>query len=144
MFEHMQKRPAAGKRQDWKPLVICPNAAMRLRIRTALSEQGFADFHLLSQYPRPGEVADLATRQSCNLCFLDVASNAEQGLLLIGEAAASMPVVALNPCNDADLILRCLRRGASEFLSEATAEQVGGVLERLTRQRAPAAPQRNS
>ncbi len=140
MFEHMQKRAAGKSRQDWKPLVVCPNIPMGLRIRSALTDQGFAEVCVLSQYPRAGEIGELVARQGCNLCFLDVASNPEQALLLVTEAAAAVPVVALNPCNDADLILRCLRRGACEFLSEPTAEQVSGVLERLARQRAPVTP----
>jgi pilus assembly protein CpaE len=53
-----------------------------------------------------------------------------------------VPVVALNPENDADLILRCLRRGACEFVSAPTAAQIKEVLERLNRLRAPAAPAR--
>jgi len=140
----MQKRTASNLRQDWKPLVVCPEARMGQRIRSALSEQGIAEACVLEQYPRPGEIGELVTRHGLNLCFLDVASNPEQALLLIAEAAAAMPVVALNPCNDADLILRCLRRGACEFLAEASAEQVGGVLERLARLRTPATPQKSS
>lgn len=113
---------------------------MAIRIRSALADRGFAEICVLAEYPRAGEAAELVARQGCNLCFLDVASNPEQALPLVTEVAAAIPVVALNPCNDADLILRCLRRGACEFLSEATAEQVGGVLERLARQRSPMTP----
>jgi pilus assembly protein CpaE len=49
-----------------------------------------------------------------------------------------MPVVALNPQNDADLILRCLRRGACEFLSDGGSPQLRALLDRLNRLRAPA------
>ena len=144
MFEHTQKRAAGSRREDWRPLVVCPDAKMAQQIRSALSEQGFEEIVLLPHYPRSGEVVDLTPRHQFNICFLDVASNPEQALLMVGETAAVMPVVALNPCNDADLILRCLRRGACEFLSECTSEQVGGVLERLTRHRTPPAPQKAS
>jgi pilus assembly protein CpaE len=60
-------------------------------------------------------------------------------MLLIAEAAPAMPVVALSTRKDADLILRCLHRGAGEFLAEPTAEQLGVALDRLMRLRAPAA-----
>ncbi|MBZ5579006.1 MAG: hypothetical protein LAP40_20790 [Acidobacteriia bacterium] len=122
----------------WKPLIVCPHPEMSRLVRSALRELGFTDVCPLSEYPRPGSIAGLAAQQGCNICFLDVASNQDQALLLIGEAAPAVPVVALNPHNDADLILRCLRRGACEFVSEASAEQVRAVLERLARLRAPA------
>jgi pilus assembly protein CpaE len=48
-----------------------------------------------------------------------------------------MPVVALNPRNDADMILRCLRKGACEFLAHPSAEAVRGLFERLARARSP-------
>src|SRR5262249_23978388 len=79
----------------------------------------------------------LLSRYGSNVCFLDVAADPEDALPLITEAAREVPVVAINPRNDADLILRCLRRGASEFLSDPSNEQVTGVLERLERLRAP-------
>jgi pilus assembly protein CpaE len=122
----------------WKPLLLCPHAGMARSIRAALAELGFNDVHHRSEYPRPGTIAGLAGEQGFNLCFLDVASNEEEALPLISEAAATMPVVTMNPVNDADLILRCLRRGACEFVSEATAEQVNAVLVSLARLRSPA------
>jgi pilus assembly protein CpaE len=124
----------------WKPLLACPHAAMARSIRASLSEVGVTECHHLTEYPRPGSVAGLLAQQGWNICFLDVASNQEVALPLITEAAPAVPVVAMNPINDADLILRCLRRGACEFVSEATAEQVAGVLARLARLRAPAEP----
>jgi len=119
----------------WKPLIICPHAGMS---RSVLNSLGLADSCHVAEYPRPGAVAALAAQSECNVCFLDVASNEEQALPLISETAPVVPVVALSSHNDADLILRCLRHGACEFLSEATAEQVKEVLERLRRLRAPA------
>jgi pilus assembly protein CpaE len=127
----------------WKPLVICPNAPMALRVRSALGEQGLQDVCLVSQYPQAGAIAGIAARQGADICFLDVASNPERALQLISEAAPSIPVVALNPGNDADLILRCLRLGACEFLADATSEQLGSVLERLSRLHAKAEARKN-
>jgi pilus assembly protein CpaE len=82
-------------------------------------------------------------RQGSDICFLDVASDPERALQLISEAAPAIHVVAMNPGNDADLILRCLRLGACEFLSDSTSEQVGAVLERLSRVHAKAEPPRH-
>jgi pilus assembly protein CpaE len=123
----------------WKLSIICPHSGMSRQIRSALSELGFEAVNQIAEYPRLGAVAALLAEQECNLCFLDVASNQEHALRLISETASAVPVVALNPHNDADLILRCLRRGACEFLSEPTAEQVNAVLERLSRLHKPQA-----
>jgi Flp pilus assembly CpaE family ATPase len=86
-----------------------------------------------------GTIAALAVQQQANICFLDVSTNAEHAQLLIGELAPSVAVVALHGRNDADLILRCLRRGACEFLSDPTVDSLRGVFERLSRARTPAA-----
>ena len=102
------------------------------------TELGVAQVQHLGEYPRMGTLAEVAGKGGCNVCLIDVASNPEHAMLLIGEASASMPVVALNMRKDADLILRCVRRGAAEFLAEPTAEQLRAVLDRLTRLRGPA------
>jgi pilus assembly protein CpaE len=124
----------------WKALIISPHPAMAGAVRAALTELGIEDVQSLTEYPRPGAMAGLVAQQGGDICFLDVASNQEVALPLISEAVAVVPVVAMNPVNDADLILRCLRRGACEFVSEATAEQVSGVLARLARKRSPPHP----
>jgi len=142
MSEQTQKHAAASGQGDWKPLVVCPNAALAARIRSALAEQGCADPAIATQYPRAGELPRYMASNGCNLCFLDVSSSPPQALELIAEAAAVAPVVALNPSNDADLILRCLRAGAREFLADASAEQLRGVMDRLVRMVVPASPRK--
>jgi pilus assembly protein CpaE len=121
----------------WKPLLICPDAELERRMRKALLEAGAPGAQVAGEYPHPGELAAIASRQQSNICFLDVVSDQERALRLISEASASMPVVALNPHKDADLILRCLRRGAREFLSVPEADNVRAIFERLSRDQAP-------
>jgi pilus assembly protein CpaE len=125
----------------WKPLVLCPNPELARRMRSALSEIGVAEAERSAGYPVPGEIP-AAVRKSCNIAFLDVTTNEDRALPLITELAGAMPVVALHARNDADLILRCLRRGASEFLSDAAPEPVRAVLDRLSRARTPEPPGR--
>ena len=133
----MKTRTAPESGDGWQPLVVCPSSGLARALRPALAECGYANACILTEYPGPGNISALLTRHEANVCFLDVAANPEQALLLISEAAHDVPVVAVNPCNDADLILRCLRRGASEFLSEGVSDQVCAVLERLSRLKAP-------
>ena len=126
--------------QIWKPLIVCPHRELSSRVRAALIELGIQTATHLADYPRMGSLNGLAAEGECNVCFLDVSSNPEHAMLLLVEAATSMPVVVLNTRKDADLILRCLHRGAGEFLAEPTTEQLRTALERLARLRLPAAP----
>jgi pilus assembly protein CpaE len=108
-------------------------------MRTAFTELGIGTPFTVPEYPRMGSLAGVAAQAGCNVCFLDVASNIEHAILLIAEAAPLMPVVALSGRKDADLILRCLHRGAAEFVAEPTAQQLRLALDRLGRARGPLA-----
>ena len=72
-----------------------------------------------------------------HLIFLDVVTDPEQALQLLGEMSRMGPmiqVVALLSGNDPDAMLRCLRSGASDFLIQPfTADQIEGVLAKLAR-----------
>ncbi len=130
--------------QIWKPLLLCPHRDLAVGVRAAFAELGITEIATLPEYPRMGSMAGLVSQDGCNICFLDVASNVEHAMLLIAEAAPVMPVVALSPRKDADLILRCLHRGAAEFLAEPTAQQLRLALDRLSRSRGPTAAPRPS
>jgi pilus assembly protein CpaE len=140
-MKYLRMSATAAPPVTWKPLVLCPNAELARRMRSALTEIGIPDAERAAGYPAPGEIP-AAVRQSCNIAFLDVTSNEDRALPLIAELCGSMPVVALHARNDADLILRCLRRGASEFLSDPAAEPVRTVLERLAHAHTPQTPGR--
>ena len=123
----------------WKPLVVCPQPDFYRRMLAVLRELTVDSPCTLAEYPPTGAIAALVERNGCNICFLDAATDPEQAQLLISALAPSLPVVALHPRNDADLILRCLRRGACEFVADPSADTVRGVFERLARTRLDAA-----
>ena len=125
--------PSPDTPVKWKPLVVCPDPELERRIRAALLDAGVPDAETGREYLRPGQIAAIGARRETNICFLDVASDQERALLLISEISAVMPVVALSPQKDADLFLRCLRRGACEFLPAPAADTVRGLFERLSR-----------
>jgi pilus assembly protein CpaE len=125
--------PSPDAPMKWKPLVVCPDPELERRIRAALLDAGVPDAETGREYLRPGQIAAIGARRETNICFLDVASDQERALLLISEISPVMPVVALSPQKDADLILRCLRRGACEFLPAPAADTVRGLFERLSR-----------
>ena len=128
-------QPNRARAVVWKPLVVCPQPDFQRRLHAVLTELAVEQPCTLIEYPRSGTIAALLERHGCNICFLDAATNSEEAQLLISELAPTVPVVALHPRNDADLILRCLRRGASEFVADPTADAVRGVFERLARTR---------
>src|SRR5690242_3640074 len=123
-----------GMSAHWKPLVICPEPELARRIGSVLAGLGCESL-AHTEYPRIGSIAGLIQDTGCNICFLDVATNSEHAQALIAELAPLAPVIALHHRNDADLILRCLRRGACEFLAEPAPETVRSLFERLGRSR---------
>jgi pilus assembly protein CpaE len=116
----------------WKPLVIAPQPEIARRVSAILDELA-PGATIRTEYPRMGSAAAAAKESAANICFLDVASNSEHAQVLIAEIAPLAPVVALHHRNDADLILRCLRRGACEYLADPTADAVRAVFDRLSR-----------
>lgn len=97
----------------------------------------------LAQMPDRRLIAEMASGERPALIFLDVTTNPEAGLEVLTQLAQGLigvPVVVILAGNDPDLILRCLRTGASEFLLQpVTAEQVQPVLARLIMRRGDAA-----
>lgn len=89
----------------------------------------------LSTYPGRKEVGELMTKVQPWLCFVDVGKRPSEALAAIGELCAvnrGLQIVAILPANDSDLILTCLRQGASEFLTRPlSVEQVEPVFARL-------------
>jgi Flp pilus assembly CpaE family ATPase len=83
-----------------------------------------------------GAIAGIAQQHACDICFLDAASNPEHAQTLIAELSPAVPVVALHTRSDADLILRCLRGGACEFLTDPDAGALRNLFTRLGRVRA--------
>jgi pilus assembly protein CpaE len=88
-------------------------------------------------YPPGHSLAELISTHTPNLCFLDVTSDREKAMTALAEVqrlAPKLNVVTLLGDNEPDLILRCLRQGASEFLIRPFAsEQVSETLERVAR-----------
>jgi len=132
----MPAPPNRAAATTWTPLVVCPQPAMAKRILAVLRELALLPAATLGEYPRMGTVAAIAQQYACDICFLDVASNPEHAQALISELAPAVPVVVLHTRTDADLILRCLRGGACEFLTDPDAAALRNLFARLGRVRA--------
>lgn len=121
-----------------RAIVIAPNSRMADELTPLLAAHlpGVAVTHIRN-YPSPRDVGAAMGTGVLNLCFLDVGSDSEQALQLLGEMARmgpSIQVVALLAGNDPDSMLRCLRGGAVDFLIQPfTPEQIEAVLAKLAR-----------
>jgi pilus assembly protein CpaE len=88
-------------------------------------------------YPEGPELHQEFRDGAPDVCFVDVLSNRERALALIPLILGfdrDISVVALLAGDDAELILRCLRAGAKEFLRQPfAADQVSDSLAKLAR-----------
>src|ERR1017187_6717269 len=129
-LQHQFTAPdAAGFR---RAVLISPNAQLRRSVVGAIGER-----MELFECSGPDGYPDVETvlGQSPDLCLVDVGSDGNAALSVVRDLSDSgLPVVALHVSSDSALILRSLRCGASEFLSEPIApDQFWQALERLTR-----------
>jgi pilus assembly protein CpaE len=123
----------------WKALFICPNPKIVRELAPLLSKllMTFSG-HDLNTYPTRHQLADLLASQLPNLCLIEISEPYEAGLSVIPELLrtdAKLPIIAVLSSNDPELVLRCLRQGASDFLIQPfTSEQVEAALQKIARQ----------
>ena len=133
-MQHRESSPPVARRA----VVISPNAHMLEDLEPLLNSQlpGSA-VNYVRTYPSPQDLGGLIGGGGPHLIFLDVASDLDQAMQLLGEMSrlgAGVQVLALLKSNDPDLILRCLRAGALDFLIEPfTADQLEAALAKLAR-----------
>jgi len=132
----MQQRDSAPS-VSRRAVIISPNARMVEELETLLAASlpGFSATKLKT-YPSPRDISATLTAATAQLIFLDVASDVDQAMQLLGEMSrlGTAQVLALLSGNDPDLILRCLRTGAIDFLLQPfTADQVETALAKVAR-----------
>jgi pilus assembly protein CpaE len=100
-----------------RALVISPDAAIRSELVALLArELPLAARMELEHYPGRSAL-EAAAGPGTRLCLLDVGSQPGVAAGILGAVSESgIPVVAVLPGSEPDLILQCLRQGASEFL----------------------------
>ena len=113
---------------SWRILTICPNPEIRNELAQLLHKYGLPDpIAEEIQFPDTRSIGQLITAHRPNLCFVDVTRTTNEALAAIQAISQNDPgigVVALLPGNDPELILKCLRQGAREFLIQPlTAER---------------------
>ena len=130
----------------YKTLVICPNRSMAGELGPILSHGlPLAPVTNIQSYPNRRELLDLMKSADPKICFLDF-SDAEQGVAVLADLRqvnASLPVIALLPAGNAELMLRCVRSGASDLLVRPfDSEHMDAAVEKIARLHPPPANQR--
>ena len=119
-------------------VVISPNSRMVRELAPLLeSHLVGSSINFVNSYPSPRDISSALGGGAPQLVFLDLATDPERALQLLGEMVrlgSPVQVLALLPGNDPDLMLRCLRAGAADFLLEPfTADQLDTVLAKIAR-----------
>jgi len=134
----MSHPEAAKQNGSWKALFICHNP----KVSRDLS--GLFSHHLPSfsareveAYPTRLQLANMFANEAPKLCLLEITDPPERPLGVITDLLrvdTKLLIIALLPNNNPELILRCLRQGASDFLiAPFTSEQVEAALQKIAR-----------
>jgi len=111
---------AAGGKSRVKAVLVCVDADLGRQFMDAASAAPLLHVDTVwNQYPPKGQFADRLRRIGPQAVLIDVSSNRDEALALIGEAVNSGPqisVIGVSRSNDPETILQCLRSGAGEFL----------------------------
>jgi pilus assembly protein CpaE len=122
----------------WKALFICPNQKI-IRDLAPILRKHLPTFsgHDLTGYPMRHQLAEVLSTEAPNLCLLEISEPRDAGLALIPDLLrmdAKLPIIVVLSNNDPELVLRCLRQGASDFLIPPfTSDQVEGALQKIAR-----------
>jgi pilus assembly protein CpaE len=132
----MSSREAANTVNTRNVLVICPDRRMMAESAPLLSQSlPLTPLVEVNHYPERAALLEILETKPPGICFLDMATNRDSGFTVLRELSTMAPqlaVVVILSANDPDLILRCLRQGAAEFLLQPlSTEQLHPVLERL-------------
>ena len=133
----------------YKTLLICPNRQMGTEISPLLATAlPLAPVQDISAYPNRKQLVELTRSFEPKLCLLDFSSDPERAFNVLSEFSsigAALPLIALLGNNNPDLILRCLRQGAAEFLIRPfTGDQLDAAFEKIVRLYPPPTSKRSS
>jgi pilus assembly protein CpaE len=123
---------------NWNALFIGPNPQIPRDLAPLLGRflPTFAKQEA-GGYPARHQIVELLGAQAVNLCFMDVATDLERALSLVPELLRQdpkLPIIAVLASNDPQVVLRCLRQGATDFLLQPfTEDQVGTALRKIAR-----------
>lgn len=130
----------ARPKENWHTLLVCPDGGMAGQFLPLMPQvPGLAPVTEMRTYPPAEALGEFFSGRQVNPCFLDASTNKDTALALIADLLRQDPalqIVVLLASTDSDFILRCLRQGATGFLTAPfTAGELEPVMERLARMR---------
>jgi pilus assembly protein CpaE len=122
----------------YKTLLICPSRNIASELVPLVAKSlPLAPVQEMSSLPSRRELADLLKSFDPKIILLEFTSDPERSFALAADLASMKPdtaLVAVLAGNSPDLILRCMRQGATEFLMRPfTTEQMETVVEKIAR-----------
>ena len=122
--------------KGWNAIIVSPSRKVFGEINPIVTQQlATVPVNEISGYPTARTLTEIQQNGGVNLCFLDMMTDLPRALLTISDLLSISPgmqVITLLGENNPNLILQCLRQGASEFLVQPfTAEQMQSVMARL-------------
>ena len=132
----MPRADIAALSGNWKALLISPNRAVSGELSPILSRHlPNTQVFEMPTYPVRQALREMGGAQGPNLCFLDLISDPERGLEVVGELRAvqsSIKILVLLSAKNPDIILRAMRAGASEFLVRPfDGDSFGAAIDRI-------------
>ncbi len=127
-------------RVELDAVLICPNASLARKFAAALPDnRTFNIVADLTEYPAAPQLDSRLRQYRPEVVLLDLSADTETAIDLIGTVSAFRPkvhVVGLHETNDAGVIIRSLRAGATEFLcAPFDLESLTTVITRILRLR---------
>ena len=121
----------------YRALLICPNRTILSEITPMLAYGlPLAPIQEVPASPNRRQLVDLLKTVDPRLCFLDF-STPQQAFEVLSELhslSPNLPVIALLGANSPDLVLKCMRQGAMDFLIRPfTADQIDACVEKIAR-----------
>ncbi len=131
-MQHRESSPPVRR-----AVVISPSSRVLEELEPLLTSQlPGIQINYVRMYPSPRDLGGILSGGP-PLVFLDMASDSDQAVQLLSEVSRisnNAPVLALLSGNNPDLILRCLRAGAADFLIQPfTADQFEAAMTKVAR-----------
>ncbi len=128
----------------WRPLVLSANSSIRNSLLDVLRHRiPVPEYRAVSEFGNIETILDLVKTYETNVCFIDVSADEDHALALIRDLSArDQTVIALHTHSDSEVILKCVRCGMHEFLSEPfDSDSVWRILDELAGRRFKNAPE---
>ena len=141
---HIMTPPPIDLKDRLSIAVLGPNEANRGLIARALEARPGAEAQEYSDYPEVSTALQQLLSEQYDVAVIELDSDPDYALALVESICGQgdLPVMVYSEKTDPDLLLRCMRAGAREFLAvPPTPISVQESLTRVTSRRPKAAPQ---